>query len=715
MAEDLGSSLAEAVAPPEQAPPQKRIYISPRRDKPEDWSPDQAVSPYKPGEAPPTTPSLAEDLSRASVLPQQPPAEQPLTLGKSTQTWQPPTGAEARPYIAPPSERITSGVQDILHAAGADNYTANNLANKLMGLVQSTPLGVPISAADTLHAKSQGDNTGVVMGMAGMIPGAKPVAKTAQTVLREALPAAKQAVQEAVPAAKQAATSIGESLADALPGAGHNMPPTGSMNPLANERVTFGGKEPRDFTPEDWQAFGQHHGVENLGPLSPLQTFKNMKGQDFALPGGTEGKWTYADLLHMKANPINPAEVDRGLHTQMQQKLGRTMTPEQPSDANTWNGLIFGMTSPNNPLFPNQATASRLRLRTPEMLDDLASMIPWKPGDTPTVQARKIVNDQIAARYGLNAASKGGLGTRGTADYSRVAEMAQLFKQNPDFFRKKQDESWTQAVERISSQLPGLSMKTGSFGTVWQDPANAAISAIDRHMARELDKRGGIFASPAERTNWENRAVSLWNTREHARQIVELKKTGEVRRPADIATDFDDLMKKQGSDGFMGEMLLDHVGKELTPKFRTAKGDINPNLPPHLAQADWVREPATVFKVGRAYKQALEVNQKIADEHGLNLFMSQWMEWDRIRNRFEPHENMFPGLEKTPAMSVEQMRAVDQAHKETGHKTYNKTPEGSLRPTRPLQGSASKLGYLGLGTAMAGPALMKEEGKDTAD
>jgi hypothetical protein len=387
----------------------------------------------------------------------------------------------------------------------------------------------------------------------------------------------------------------------------------------------------------------------------------------------------------MKANPINPANVDHALHTEMQRKLGRTMTPPELTDADVWNGLVFGMTSPNNPLFPNQVSASRLRLRTPEMLDDLSSMIPWKEGEPPTTQARKIASDAIAERFGLQGASKGGLGTRGTADYSRIGELAQMFKKDPSFFRKKGDESWDQAVERISSQVPGLSMKTGSFGTVWQDPAHAAISAIDRHMARKLEETGGLFANDAERAAWETQSVNRWNK----------------RNETDKASNFQDLLTKGGADGHIGEMLLDHVGDAATPKFRMAKGEVNPNIPPHLAQAQWVREPETVFKMGNAYKRALELNQRIADEHGLNLFMSQWREWDRIRNRFEPHENMFPGLAKMPAPSINQLRAVDQAHKETGHKTYGKTDEGSLQPTRPFAGNPSQMGYLGIGGLVA--------------
>jgi hypothetical protein len=498
------------------------------------------------------------------------------------------------------------------------------------------------------------------------------------------------------------------------PSIGHNQPPTGKLNPLANEPVTFRGKEPSQMTPEEITAWGEHYGVPDLGKISPPQTFRDIHGNEFNLPGGTEGKWTHADLLSMKANPINPANIDPQLHIEMQKKLGRTHTPDELTDADVWNGLVFGMTSPNNPLFPNQMAASRLRLRTPEMLDDLASMIPWKPGEEVSRAQRQLVNDQIAQRYGLGGFEKtGGLGARGTADYSRIGELAQMFKQDPAFFRKQPNESWLEAVERISSQTPGLSMKTGSFGTVWQDPAKAGISAIDRHMARELDKQpGGIFANPQERAAWEEGSVSLWNKRERdrvAEQVAanaKLEKKGQKPRevaPADLATSFKDMLSKSGSDGFLGERLLDHVGNAANPQFRLASGAINPRLPPHLAQAKWVREPEAVNIAGRAYKQALDVNQKLADEAGLPLFMSQWMEWDRIRNRFEPHENMFPGLSKLPAQSVEQLRRVDAAHRATGHKTYGKSEEGTLEPTRPFTGNPFQMGLYGVGGATVLP------------
>lgn len=485
-----------------------------------------------------------------------------------------------------------------------------------------------------------------------------------------------------------------------LPGLRGEPAPTGSLNPLDNVRVTFRGKEPAQFTPEDWKDFGDYYGTPNLGPLSPLVTYKDLNGNDFVVPGGTEGKWTYYDLLHMKANPINPANIDRALHADMQRKLGRTLTPENLSNADVWNGVVFGITSPNNPLFPGQMTTSRLRLRSPELIDDLASMVPWKLGENVTPQQRKLVSDNIAQRYGLAAADKGGLGIRGSADYSNVGELAQMFKENPNFFRKRPDEDWGQAVERVSSQVRGLSMKTGSLGIAWQDPADAAVAAVDRNMARELDRVGGIFEGPEQRTAWQNRGVALWNK----------------CKPDDPAKSWSDLMSKRGSDGFVGEMLLDHVSNAVTRKFRMKGGEVNPNIPEYLANANWVREPESVSRMGDAYKRAQAVNQKLADEHGLSLFMSQWMEWDRIRRRFEPHEHMFPGLSNTPAPSVDQLRAVDLAHKETGHKTYTKDADSMLQPTRPYKGPISQMGYLGLTGGLAIPALTRNDReKDAAD
>jgi hypothetical protein len=54
------------------------------------------------------------------------------------------------------------------------------------------------------------------------------------------------------------------------------------------------------------------------------------------------------------------------------------------------------------------------------------------------------------------------------------------------------------------------------------------------------------------------------------------------------------------------------------------------------------------------------------------------------------------------------------AHKQTGHKTYGKTDEGSLQPTRPFAGNPSQMGYFGLagtlgGAGLLAPGLLRED------
>ena len=445
----------------------------------------------------------------------------------------------------------------------------------------------------------------------------------------------------------------------------------GSFNPTDEMPFTYKNKKPNQWSPAEFKQVGDAFGVPGLGPESKPHTFNYQDGGTFNIPGGLNGKFTYYDLLRIKADGIDPSRIDRNLHAMIQQKLMRTMTPEQPSSAaQTWSGLTFGMTSPNNPLYPNQQAASRLRLRDPAFLDQLANAIPWRAGDEVPKKLRDQASDRVATMLGLQAANKGGLGVRGSADYTRIAELAQMFKTDPAFFGKTAEESWQNFVEKLSSQVPGLSMKTGSFGSVWQDPAQAGISAIDRHMVNEFERTGKLFKDDAQRVGFELRAVERWNK----------------NNPQRLVQSFDDLKQQSGSEGFLTDMKLEYIGAPLEPKFRTAKGEINPNVPEHLQQANWVVEPKTVTKMGESYGRALDWNQQLAQQSGLSLFGSQWMEWDRIRRRLEPHENMFPALERMPAMSREQLAEVSAEHAASGHKTYGKvaTEAGSsLQPTRP--------------------------------
>ena len=92
--------------------------------------------------------------------------------------------------------------------------------------------------------------------------------------------------------------------------------------------ITYKGKEPSDWTPEEFAAFGKEFGVGNLGPLSKVTRITDDVGRDIAsIPGGLDGKFTYYDLLWLKANPVDVASLPVELHGKLTAKLARTMTP----------------------------------------------------------------------------------------------------------------------------------------------------------------------------------------------------------------------------------------------------------------------------------------------------------------------------------------------------------------------------------------------------
>jgi len=501
---------------------------------------------------------------------------------------------------------------------------------------------------------------------------------------------------------------------------------TGSKSPFENVDVTWNGKQMREWSPEDWRDVGNYYGIKNLGPLTEPKPYfvKDAQGKpyEFTLPGGIDGEWTYYDLLHMKANPIDPSRIPRDLHIEMQKKLGRTMTEngKEASPQKIWDGLMLGITSPSNPLFPNQLTASRMRLRgdlhNSETINALADSIPWEAGSKVTRDGRPVTkemideyNHSIGRMFDLQSgkADPPGLGTRGSANYTYIAELAQMFRKNPDWFRKTANETWPEFTERLATQTKGLSMKTGSFSGVWQDPYNAAISAIDRHMAREFEKRGGLFPTPADEKAWQQKLIKDWNKERDKVAAAASKKTGQQVEATNKIETFDQLRSMKGSDSFLGEKLLDYVGAHSEPGMRTKTGALNPDIPAHLRQQGFY-EPQNALIMGEAYKRALAINQKAANESGLNLFMSQWLEWDRIRKRFEPHESQFPGLGKMPAPSKQQLERALAAHVQTGHWDVSKKPGAApeMKPTRPWLGNPSELGYLGVGGVAVGAGAM---------
>jgi hypothetical protein len=421
--------------------------------------------------------------------------------------------------------------------------------------------------------------------------------------------------------------------------------------------------QPWELTSSQMADLGDTLGVPNLGPLNEPVSFPYEAGggERFDIPGGLEGRFTYEDMAKMKASGIDPSRIDPELHRGIQRKLMLSMDePQGLSDAKVLSGLTFGYTSPNNPLTPNQLATSRLRMNSMEDLDRVINSRPWELTDAVTKEQREAFSDALANRMGLGAASKGGIGARGSVDYSGYTDFLDLFRRDPAFFHRKEGEDWTGLVERMATQVPGLSNKTGSFGVAWQP--DAGVSAIDRHMAnRYMDT---ILADPAKREAFQKRALNL--------AAMRAAKEGK-----EAPTSFEDLNK-----GLIQELLLSEVGNSPSPKFRVKSGDVNPAVPEYLADVDWISEPQKAELMGQTYKDVVGANEAAMAGSGLHLFGNQWNIWDRIRQRLEPHENMFPGLENIPRLSVEQMRVIDAAHGLTGHKNYSKDSEFRLQPTK---------------------------------
>src|SRR6266702_2800275 len=105
-----------------------------------------------------------------------------------------------------PTQHIGKLVADALMGLGVQPYTANDLTSRLGNVLGLSPLGVAGAALDLIDAKRRDDLPGAVMAAAGLIPGAKGVARgvaeEAGAALRRAVPKdVAFATHEAIPGA----------------------------------------------------------------------------------------------------------------------------------------------------------------------------------------------------------------------------------------------------------------------------------------------------------------------------------------------------------------------------------------------------------------------------------------------------------------------------------------------------------------------------------
>lgn len=519
-----------------------------------------------------------------------------------------------------------------------------------------------------------------------------------------------------------------DKISGALPRRGATV--SGKAEVSNDGTITYKGKEPAQWSPQEFEAFGKGFGVRNLGPLSKISNIVDELGRPVAqIPGALDGKFTYYDLLHLKANPVDVRTLPVDLHGQLTAKLARTMTPDQGNKVQKFNGILFGMLSPNSPLLPNEFGQARMRFGSMDEIKKFADLLP----DNPTKDQRKAVNERLKKELGFTSAKSGGLGIGISVDLSNIVIAAKMFHKNPDFFIKKPKESWANFVDKLTTQVSGLGTKTASFGGVWQDPLKAGISAMDRHMARAFSDE--LLNNPEIRGRFEGIVVKRFNdlvteskdTARKADSKIRRAKTEKAKAAAEQeketamqnlpdptalkADTLDDVLGQAeifGADrvkDFVNEAVFAAMGSRKA-KYQMKDGSVNPNLPKSIQGVEWVQTPKDFQVMSEAYRLALDINAERAKSIGIEIFPAQWTLWDRIRGRVEPHEAMFPGLEKLPALNDRQLASAFSANKKAG---YASTPAPGKPWKRKSGINPAELAYFGIPIAAAAMAQEEEE------
>jgi hypothetical protein len=636
-------------------------------------------------------------------------------------------------------DNITGAIASVLPGS-TNSFSGFQRAKDIMSGLDWTGAG---SAIDVADAVTSGDPDALAMAAIGAIPGGGAAKKGAKNAVEKAAKELPEILSGAVTGAERTAArteprvaaaaansnvqpaELGDVFADAvakLPEPnparfGSNKPNVdGTWGDLDRPDLMFEGVPPSQFTPGQWGRYGEAMGAHNIGPAdedawyASLKPFSNTEGRQFYIPGGLEDKtpFTYWDDLYMKSQGINPATLDEATRTAIHNRTvaGKGEPPEGWRDENIANQFLLGMTSPNNPLTPNEFAVAAAHVKGPEDLKRLAEVsgmdydkssnylgtqkapAPGTSGSPYSSDDRQAKSLEIMDKTGVGAGSRGGMGVGGSGDWTRISDMAQMMREKPDFFRfkgageggKSHEENWANFVDRIITQVPGLKAKTGAFSAVWQDPAKAGVSAIDRHMLAII--RDNVFETPEAAAKWNADTIKKWNKGAEA-----FNKDPKNKAKRATITSIDDLAKTPGGTEYFNEEMFKTVNNPAEPKMRTRAGDVSLSVPEHLKpeNADYVKEPLHATAMSPGYKRGLQdVSKQAARPGSTGLFSDQWYLWDPQRQRFEPHEVMQPGLIDLQRMSHEQQKEALAAHADAGYLNYGKDEAGKLQPVQPV-------------------------------
>jgi hypothetical protein len=481
--------------------------------------------------------------------------------------------------------------------------------------------------------------------------------------------------------------------------------------------------------------YGKKYGVNNLGKVGETVSVQMAPGVVWNIPGGIEeGTFSFAELFWMKQQGWNPAQItNESNRNKLYRKLGRTMTPEKGDSVSIFNGFVFGLLSPNQPLTPNEFQVAVGRVQAIEDAESDELIRQYFAGEIESLTSEQVpvltiqgyanmlagvsdplnmtkeeraeLEEKITYFFQAQAAEKGGLGIKSSGEYTNLAELAFKFRMDSpikgqvkgaDFFAKSDNETWVSFMTRMMTEVRGLAAKTASFSGVWQDPLVAAISAIDRHMLRVFEPE--LLANSADRAKFEQKLISKWNNAVKRRDAnTSLKDKKAYIENHDFITsqsvevsNLDDLMAQRGANQAFMMSMFDLVSQKQAVYEVAKTGQVNPRYTEFVGKYNQLLTTPKDGKVsvpGDFYMKALRINNETATRNGLGIFMSQWALWDKKRNRFEPHEVMFPGLARLPRLPFFTMQESINSHKAAGYMNSTMDENMNMNPARPMGAS----------------------------
>lgn len=443
-------------------------------------------------------------------------------------------------------------------------------------------------------------------------------------------------------------------------------------------------------TPEGEAAFVKKYGrkplhtmteqerVAKFGPAmaeTPEARFSDLRSRrELAIPGGIgpdAPPLTLADQAKISAQAIDYNDIDPRLALDIHKRLVQSVDPgPDPSRLELMNRLGFGITSGNAPITKNLLEWSQLRPRSEDEIAEWARYSPVglnKP--IPGEGGANKFNTAVNEAYGVQASGRGGTGVANTANRQYVSELANMLRQNDQFFRRGVSEPEAFYVERLMNQVRGLGPKTGSLGFAMVEPQTSNISAIDRHIA-DLT-RDAIRENPGTRAVYQQQMLNAYNNAQPKSRQAKLYETAR-RRAGDDA------------DKIEAEQFRNVVSTPQQTKFRDAKtGDVRSTIPAHLRNLPFY-EPDQASTIGPMYATALRMIKEGGKPRGIGGFSNQWFDWDFQRSRAEPHAGLNPMATQMERLTPEEYKLVRDTFSEAGAMRTTKNPQtGRLEPLKP--------------------------------